>query len=152
MTQATLRHPGNEPVIQFSLFVANKLGRLHDLTSLLKQHEVHVLALTVLDTTDSAIVRVIVDDPGQARELLREQNFAFTETRVLVVEVDLETRLEGALAVLLEAEINIHYIYAFLALPAGRPLLALNLEDLDVAAEALARSNYRVLGQADLTR
>ncbi len=71
---------------------------------------------------------------------------------MLVVEVDVETRLEGALAALLEAEINIHYIYAFLVLPGGRPLLALNLEDHDVAAQALRQHHFRVLGQAELSR
>ncbi len=152
MEQATLRSPGDVPVIQFSLFVANSLGRLHDFASLLKQHNVHILATTVLDTTDSAIVRVVVDDPDRARGLFAEHGFPFTETRILVVEVDIETRLETALAALLEAEINIHYLYAFLALPEGRPLLALNLEDPDVAADALRRHNFRVLGQGDLSR
>jgi hypothetical protein len=147
-----MQSPGDEPVIQFSLFVANSLGRLHDFASLLKQHNVHILATTVLDTTDSAIVRVVVDDPDRARELFGEHDFPFTETRILVVEVDVETRLENALAALLEAEINIHYLYAFLSLPAGRPLLALNLEDLDVAADALRRHNFRVMGQGDLSR
>lgn len=152
MAWKTLTQSGAEAVLQFSVFVANKLGRLHDLTSLLKQNNVHILALTVLDTTDSAILRVVVDDAARARELLREQDFPFTEARILVVEVDIETRLEQALAALLEAEINIHYIYAFLALPEGKPLLALNLEDLDVAADALRRHNFRVLTQADLNR
>ncbi|MCC6231498.1 MAG: acetolactate synthase [Verrucomicrobiales bacterium] len=145
-------HPGREPVIQISVFVANKIGRIHDLSSLLKNHDVHILALTVLDTTDSAILRVVVDDPDRARELLNEEGYSYTEAEVLVVEVDIESRLETALAALLEAEINIHYMYAFLALPASRPVLALNLEDIDVATQALQRHNFRVLGQADLTR
>ncbi len=152
MSLATLKHPGREPVFQISVFVANKIGRIHDLSSLLKNHDVHILALTVLDTTDSAILRVVVDDPGRARELLNQEGYSYTEVEVLVVEVDIESRLETALAALLEAEINIHYMYAFLALPAGRPLLAMNLEDLDVAAQALQRHNFRVLGQGDLTR
>lgn len=139
-------------MLQFSLFVPNKLGRLHDLTRLLKQNEVHILALTVLDTTDSAILRLVVDDPDRARELLREQGFTFTEARILVVEVDIESRLEQALAALLEAEINIHYLYAFLARPGGRPLVALNLEDMEVAADALRRHQFRVLLQGDLSR
>lgn len=152
MTISTLKHPGSEAVLQFSVFVANKLGRLHDLSRLLRQHEVHILALTVLDTTDSSILRMVVDDPDRARDLLRTHGFPFTEARVLVVEVDVETRLEAALAALLEAEINIHYAYAFLALPSGRPLLALNLEDHDVAGEALKRHNFQVLGQAEISR
>lgn len=152
MTMQTLRSPGDELVIQFSLLIANKLGRLHDFAGLLKRQGVHVLAMTVLDTTDTAVVRVVVDDPGRARELFREHGFPFTEARVLVVEVDVETRLEGVLAALLEAEINVHYLYAFLSLPEGRPLIALNVEDMDVAAEALRRQQFRVLGQGDLSR
>lgn len=85
-------------------------------------------------------------------ELLRENGFPFTETRILVVEVDVETRLQQALSALLEAEINIHYMYPLLTMPAGRPLLAMNLEDHEVAAEALRRHQIRVLNQTDLSR
>lgn len=137
---------------QFSVFVANKLGRIHDLSSLLKRHEVHILAMTVLDTTDSAILRLVVDDPERARALFGEHAFPYTETTILVVEVDVESRVETCLAALLEAEINIHYMYAFLALPNGRPLLALNIEDMEVAAEALRRHQIQVLEQGDLAR
>jgi len=111
-----------------------------------------VTGLTVLDTTDSAILRLVVDDPERAMELLRENGFPFTETRILVVEVDVETRLQQALSALLEAEINIHYMYPLLTMPAGRPLLAMNLEDHEVAAEALRRHQIRVLNQTDLSR
>ena len=133
--------------------MANHLGRLHDLSSLLKQHQVHILALTVLDTTDSAILRLVVDDPDRARTLLSEHGFPFTESRILVIEVaDLESALHRALTALLEAEINIHYMYSFLVAPAGRPLLALSIEDYDVAAEALRRHQIPVLNQTDLSR
>jgi hypothetical protein len=152
MTQPTLAHPGHEPALQFSLFMANKLGRLHDISALLQSHNVHILALTILDTTDSAILRLIVDDPDRGRALLSEHGVPFTEASILVVEVDVETRLGVVLAALLEAEINIHYLYAFLALPAGRPLLALNVEDQEIAVEALKRHQIRVFNQADLSR
>ena len=56
-----------DPVIQFSVFTPNRLGRLHDLIGFLGAKDVHVLALMVLDTTDSAIIRVVVDDPERAR-------------------------------------------------------------------------------------
>ena len=59
-----------EPVIQFSVFTPNRLGRLHALVNSLAARGVHVLALMVLDTTDSAIIRLVVDDPERARELL----------------------------------------------------------------------------------
>ena len=87
---SSLAIPARQPdqVKQFSVFTANRLGRLHDLASLLGSHEVHILALTVLDTTDSSIIRLVTDDPAKARDLLRANDFPFTESNLLVVELD----------------------------------------------------------------
>src|ERR1043165_2841276 len=100
--------PGRQPerVKQFSVFTANRLGRLHDLTNLLGSNGVHIVGLTVLDTTDSAILRFVVDDPDRARELLRQHGFPFNESELLVVEVDAATQLKQLMAALLEAELN----------------------------------------------
>src|SRR6058998_3508341 len=89
-----------DAVKQFSVFTANRLGRLHDLTKLLGSRNVHILALTVLDTTDSSILRFVVDDPERARELLREDNFPSTESELLVVELDSATQLADLMAAL----------------------------------------------------
>lgn len=142
----------NDPVKQFSVFTENRVGRLHDLTSLFKAHDVHIMALTVLDTTDCAIDRVIVDDPDKAKELMISNDFPYSECNVLAVEIADESQLSGVLAALLEAEINIHYIYSFIKRPDGRSALAINTEDLDVAAQALASRGFKVLTQGDIAR
>jgi len=142
----------NDPVKQFSVFAENRVGRLYDLTGLLKANDVHVMAVTVLDTTDSAIVRVIVDDPGKARELMVNNDFPYTECDVLAVELTDESQLKGVLAALYEAEINVHYVYSFIKRPEGRAALALNIEDADVAAQALSQRGFRVLTQCDISR
>ncbi|MES2696499.1 MAG: acetolactate synthase [Verrucomicrobiota bacterium] len=142
----------NDPVKQFSVFTENRVGRLHDLTALLKQHNVHVMAITVLDTTDSAIVRLIVDDPNKARELMINNDYAYAECTVLAVEINDESRLNGVLAALLEAEINIHYVYSFIKRPEGMGALAINAEDVDVAAQSLSKRGFRVLTQGDISR
>lgn len=142
----------NDPVRQFSVFTENRVGRLHDLTSLFKAHNVHIMALTVLDTTDCAIDRLIVDDPDKARELMVSNDFPYSESSVLAVEITDESQLSGVLAALLEAEINIHYVYSFIKRPEGRSALAINTEDLDVAAQALASRGFRVLTQSDIAR
>jgi len=152
MAQKTLQGARSQPVKQFSVFTANKLGRLHDLVGLFAANEVHVLALTVLDTTDSSILRIVVDDPGRARELLNEHRFLYTESELVVVEVDSDTKLRGALAALLEAELNINYLYSFLIRPNGRSILALSIEDRELAAETLRRHQLNVLNQADISR
>jgi hypothetical protein len=146
--------PAREPnaVKQFSVFTANRLGRLHDLVALLASHNVHVLAVTILDTTDSAIIRLVTDDPDQARELLRMNEFAFTESNLLVVELASATELGGLMSALLEAEININYMYSFIPHPQGKSMLALSMEDYDMAEKVLARHQFRVLRQADVSR
>ena len=140
------------PVKQFSVFAENRLGRLYDLISLLRKHEVHVMGLTVLDTTDSAIVRFVVDDPEQTRELLVNNDFPYVECTVLAVEITDESQLKGVLAALFEAEINIHYIYSFIKRPDGRAALAISAEDDDVAAQSLTTRGFRVLTQRDISR
>ncbi|MEY2882273.1 MAG: hypothetical protein RLZZ15_4653 [Verrucomicrobiota bacterium] len=137
---------------QFSVFTENRVGRLHDLTSLFKASDVHIMALTVLDTTDCAIDRLIVDDPDKARELMVSNDFPYAECDVLAVEINDESQLTGVLAALLEAEINIHYVYSFMKRPDGRSALVINTEDLDVAAQALAQRGFRVLTQSDIAR
>ena len=142
----------HDPVKQFSVFAENRVGRLYELTALLKEHDVHVMAITVLDTTDSAIVRLIVDDPDKARELMISNDFPYVECHVLAVEISDESQLKAVLAALYEAEINIHYIYSFLKRPDGKGALAVNAEDDDVAAQALNQRGFRVLTQRDISR
>ncbi|HRE81907.1 MAG TPA: acetolactate synthase [Opitutaceae bacterium] len=142
----------SDPVKQFSVFAENRVGRLHDLTALLKANNVHIVALTVLDTTDSAIVRLIVDDPDKARELMINNDFPFGESDVLAVEITDESDLKQVLTALLVAEINIHYVYSFLKRPGDRTALALNVEDTDVAAQSLGLHGFKVLTQRDISR
>ncbi len=141
-----------DPVRQFSIFMENKVGRLSDVIKLLGQNEVHVLALTTIDTTDSAITRVIVDDPAATRLLLLEHAIAFTESDILAVEIAGEHDIDKVLAALLETEINIHYIYSFVSRPMGKSALAISIEDMDVAVHILNTRNHRVLSQRDISR
>ncbi len=146
--------PGRRPdsVKQFSVFTANRLGRLHDLTKLLGSQNVHILALTVLDTTESAILRLVVDDPERARDLFQEQGFAFTESELLVVEIDGATQLNDLMVARLEAELNVNYLYSFIPHPQGKPLLAVNMEDNEMAEQVLKQHQFRVLRQMDILR
>ena len=137
---------------QFSVFTENRLGRLHDLTAMLKQGNVHVMAITVLDTTDSAIVRLVVDDPDKAREADDQQRFSLHGIQVLAVEITDESELTGVLAALLEAEINLHYIYSFIKRPSFKGALAISVEDPDVATQSLGHRGFKVLTQADISR
>jgi hypothetical protein len=149
-TETTTAGPA-DPVIHFSIFTPNRLGRLHVLIGLLGTHGVHVLALMVMDTTDSSIIRVVVDDPDRAREMLVHEGFPFTESKLVVVEVD-PTGLSRLMAALLEAELNINYLYSFIPHPHGKSILALSMEDNDLADQALRRHQFRTLKQSDVSR
>ena len=152
MVAKAIRGRRRDAVRQFSVFTANRLGRLHDLTQLLNSHNVHILAVTVLDTTDSAILRFVVDDPEQARELLVKNSFPFNESELLVVELDAAANLNQLMAALLEAELNINYLYSFITHPNGKSILGLSMEDNEVAEQILQRHQFPVLRQADISR
>jgi hypothetical protein len=142
----------NDPVKQFSVFAENRLGRLFDLTTLLKSNNVHVVAMTVLDTTDSAIVRFVVDDPEKTREIMVNNDFPYVECDMLAVEIADDSHVNGILAALFEAEINVHYVYSFIRRPEGKSALAINAEDEDIAAQALNKRGFKVLTQHDISR
>jgi hypothetical protein len=142
----------SEPVKQFSVFIENRVGRLSDLVGLLAKHNVHIMAMTTIDQTDTALDRIIVDDPDRARELMAANNFFFTESDVVAVEFSDESKLQAVLAALVTVEVNIHYTYAFLVRPKGRSALALSVEDNDLAASALNTSGFKVLSRCDVSR
>jgi hypothetical protein len=152
MAATAIKAPRADPVIQFSVFTPNRLGRLNELVKILGSHNVHVLALTVLDTTDSSIIRVVLDDPDKARELLQQNGFAFTESALVVVEVASPEELNRLISALLEAELNINYLYSFIPHPNGKSIVGLSMEDNDVAEQTLKRNQFPVLKQTDISR
>src|SRR5256885_5219746 len=151
MATATTKPRRVDPVIQFSVFTPNKVGRLHDLIRLLNTKSVHVLGLMILDTTDSAIIRIVVDNPDEARELLIREDFPFTESNLVVVEIN-PTDLNRLMSALLEAELNIHYLYSFIPHPEGKPVVGLSMEDNETAEQALKRHQFRTLKHTDISR
>lgn len=152
MSTHTSQGRDRDPVVQFSAFTPNRLGRLHDLVGALGAEAVHVLALTVLDTTDSAVIRFVVDDPDTAREVLHRRDFAFAESRLVVVEVSSPEELNRLVSALLEAELNINYLYSFIPHPHGKSIVGLSMEDNDMAERVLTQHQFPVLRQCDISR
>lgn len=152
MTTETVRGRQRDAVTQFSAFTPNRLGRLHDLVGALGAQGVHVLALTVLDTTDSAIIRFVVDDPEKTRDVLHLQGFAFAESPLVVVEVNSPDELNRLVSALLEAELNINYLYSFIPHPHGKSILGLSMEDNEMAEQVLRRHQFSLLRQSDISR
>lgn len=141
-----------DAVVQFSVFTPNRMGRLHEVVRLLGAKDVHMLALMVLDSTDSAIIRFVADDPDKARELLHGQNFSFTESGLVVVELASADELSRLITAMLEAEVNINYLYSFIPHPNGKSIIGLSIEDNDIAEKVLKQHQFPVLRQADISR
>ena len=152
MAATVIKSPRATAVIQFSVFTPNRLGRLNELVKILSAHQLHVLALTVLDTTDSSIIRLVLDDPDKARDLLMQEGFAFTESSLVVAEVNSPDEINRLIAALLEAELNINYLYSFIPHPNGKSILGLSMEDNDMAEQVLKQHQFPVLKQADISR
>lgn len=148
----TARGKHHEPVAQFSIFVENKVGRLLELLNLFAERNIHVLALTTVDTSDSSVMRMVVDDPDAMRQLIHEHALAHTETEVLVVELEGPSDVKRVLSIILQAEINIHYTYSFITRPHGKGAMAFHLEDIELAYQALRRNQFVILGQDEISR
>ena len=148
-----MRRPGAfRPVIQFSIHADNKVGRLNEIIGLLTIHEVHIMALSILDTTDSSIIRLIVNYPEEAQKVLIEHQFSYVQSELIAVELASQSDIKTVTSALVQAEINIHYIYPFVCRPKGRSALAISLEDNDLAIDTLTRHQLKVIGQNDIAR
>lgn len=141
-----------EPVRQLSIFADNKVGRLNDFIQCLAAHDIHIMAISQLDTTECTIMRVIVDYFDHAIEILQDRSYAYTVSEILAVEISSEADLKFITCALVEAEINIHYIYPFLSRPNGHCGLALSVEDNDLAAQILQTRGLKILTQQDIAR
>ena len=140
-------------VKQFSVFLANKVGAMLDVVKLLNSHDCHVVAMSVSESTDSAIARVIVSDPAGVEKLFRQNNIAFGMCEVVVVEMrEVASELAKLLAALFMAEVNVHFTYPLLMRPSGQAALALHVDDNDCAISVLSGEGFHLLSQSEISR
>ncbi|MBE3588202.1 MAG: ACT domain-containing protein [Thermoanaerobacteraceae bacterium] len=134
-------------VKQISVFLENKSGRLAKVARVLGSNGINIRALSIADTTDFGILRLIVNDPDLAYRVLKEAGFTVSVTDVIAVEVtDEPGGLAEVLAVLQEVNINIEYLYAFLQKATKAALVVFRVEQLDEAIAALQARGIRILG------
>ena len=149
---STLRNPGKELIRQFVIYAENKVGWLNDFIEMLKAQDIHVMAISVLDTTDSAVIRIVTNYPKETAQLLKSRSISFTERTIIAVEIKDEDSLYMITRSLLHAEIDIHYVYTFLHQPNNRPVLAIAMEDEDIGEDTLHRHGMKILSLEDFTR
>ncbi len=152
-SRATARKVPGPPVLQFSIFLRNRVGALLDVVKLLDAHHIVVLALSIQDSSESAIARTIVSDPDLARRLFQQEDIPFSDCEVLVVELpEGPSDLGRMLSALLMAEVNIIYSYPLLTRPRSRAVLAIHVDDNECASSVLGGEGFVILNQADLSR
>ena len=144
---------GFEPtrIRQFTIFLENKVGRLQQLVRVFEEQETRIVALSIEESGDAALVRIICDSPDLGKEILAQHGFPFGETDILAVELPKRT-LQPLIAIcsaMLSAEINIHYAYPLLLRPHG-PTLALYVDEPTLAAQIMIRKGFKLIGESDL--
>jgi hypothetical protein len=140
-------------VKQFSVFLPNKVGAMLEIVKLLSAHHTHAVALSVSESTDSAIARIIASDPERVEKLFREKNVAFGVSQVVVVEMrEVATQLVKLLAALVMAEVNVHFAYPLLIRPRGFSAIALHVDDTECSCSVLTGEGFKLLSQDDISR
>ena len=137
---------------QISIFLENKPGALYAMTGVLARNEVDLRALSVAETSDFGIARLIVDDTDRASAVLREAGYVHNITPVLGVAIpDVPGGLNKVLQVLTDAKVNVEYMYAFLG---GKDVehayMIFRVADNEKAAAALAERDIKTVDQEEM--
>ena len=138
---------------QISVFLENKAGRLAHVTRVLGEAGINIRALSIADTSDFGILRIIVNDPEKAYRILKEADFTVSETEVIAVQVpDAPGGLATVLEQMSDADLNIEYLYAFLGTSESDALVIFKVEDIAKARQTFKEKGIRFIDEQQLYR
>ena len=138
---------------QLTVFVQNKKGTVVSVTKILSENNINLRALSVAETQDFGILRLIVSDEKAAEKVLSENGYIIKVIDVVGVKIgDEPGKLSEALDVLDKADINVEYLYAFMARTEKHAYVVLRVEDNGVAEEALSAAGFKMISEADITK
>ena len=138
---------------QLTVFVENKQGSLVDITDILSKHNINLRALSIAETQDFGILRLIVNDEATAEKILKEEGYLIKITDVVGVKIgDAPGKLTEALKVLSENKINLEYLYAFMARTEKHAYVVLRVENNEVAETALTNAGFKLITEADINK
>ena len=150
---ATARGRDWPSVRQFNVFLANRMGALLDLVRRFEMTDVKIVSITVVETADCAIIRLVPSDYERAYEVLQAAKLPFTESDLIVVKLpDNDQPLLTLTKILLSGEVNIHYMYPLLigVGPMGNTAVALHVDGFENAAQTLQNSGCTLFTENDL--
>ena len=138
---------------QLTVFVENKQGALVSITDILASNNINLRALSIAETQDFGILRLIVNDEKEAERTLTNAGYLIKITDVVGVKIgDEPGKLTSALAVLDKAGINMEYLYAFMARTEKHAYVVLRVEDNAAAEEALGEAGFHLITEADIAK
>ncbi len=131
---------------QISVFLENKPGRLAHVAEVLKNNSINIRALTIADTSDFGILRMIVSNPEQGYEVLKKAGFTVKVNTILAVEIDDREGLFYDLMNLCDKNgLNVEYTYSFVEQSSNKAILFLRIENSDKAIEVFSKNGYKLL-------
>ena len=136
---------------QLSIFVENKAGTVAEITKSIAEAGVSIRALSVADTQEFGILRLIVSDVEKAKEALHKNDCVVSVTKVIGVEIpDVAGGLSNVLELMSKNNINVEYLYAFITISGQNAYVVLRVEDNDKAADILKANGVKLVSQADI--
>lgn len=137
---------------QISVFLENKKGRLYDVCSLLGTSGINIRALTIAETDEFGILRIVVDKHKEAIDLLRKNGFVANLTDIVAIEVeDQPGGLASILKLLSDNDINVEYMYGFVEKFSDKALLVFRFDVPDRAVSVLTKNKIRIIGEEDIS-
>lgn len=138
---------------QLTVFVENKQGSLVSITDTLSKHEVNIRALSIAETQDFGMLRLIVNDTATAEKVLSEAGYLIKINEVVGVKIgDAPGKLSAALNVLDEKKINIDYLYAFMSRTEKHAYVVVRVEDNAAAEKAIEDAGFHTITEADVSK
>ena len=138
---------------QLTVFVQNKKGTVVEVTDILSKNNINLRALSIAETQDFGILRLIVNDEKAAEKVLAENGYLIKVIDVVGVKIgDEPGKLTAALDVLDKADINVEYLYAFMARTEKHAYVVLRVEDNSVAELALTNAGFKMISEADINK
>ena len=138
---------------QLTVFVQNKKGTVVSVTDILSKNHINLRALSIAETQDFGILRLIVSDEKTAEAVLKESGYLIKVIDVIGVKIgDEPGKLSEALAVLDKEDINVEYLYAFMARPEKHAYVVLRVEDNATAEKALSDAGFHLIAESDINK
>lgn len=134
-------------ITQISIFLENKEGRIYDVCRLLGEKNINIRALNLADSEQFGILRMVVDKPEAALEVLKKAEFTAKITDIVAVEVpDIPGGLALILKVIHENKLNVEYMYGFVEKSSNQALMVFRFENMDNAVEKLSKNGVKIIG------